>query len=266
MLLILSTHRENYRPEMRETASGISHSATLTPWFSHGRANTEMSTFMKHTLMLAMGLVSVVQLACNSEDASQSGSPAGGAASVDRTAVNGGSTNSTVASIGGATAGGAPGTETTRPAITSDFKVAINEIVPANKTGAIDEAGAYPDWLELYNHGTTEVSLAGFRLTDTIDDTTKGVLDAALKIPAGGVLRFWADGDVDEGSAHLSFKLAASGEGLFLFDPDQKLVDSVEWTTANPDAAFARFPDGTGAFSWCTTPTPNKVNGSACGG
>jgi hypothetical protein len=146
----------------------------------------------------------------------------------------------------------------------SNVKVAINEVVPSNKTGAIDEAGAYPDWLELYNHGTEEVSLAGFYLTDNIDEPTKGALDASLKIPAGSALLLWADGDVDQGALHLPFNLAASGEGLYLFDSEKKLVDSVEWTTANPDTAYARFPDGTGALSWCSTPTPNKANGSAC--
>lgn len=217
-----------------------------------------------------LAVVSVLQLACSSDDGSKSDNTSGGMSNTggmtgsSTTPINGGATNSTSADNGGSSGGGVTHAGTSSPVVTSDVKVAINEVVPSNKTGAIDEAGAYPDWIELYNHGAVEVSLAGFYITDNMDEPTKGALDASLKIPAGGVLLFWADGDVDQGVLHLPFNLAASGEGLFLFDPENKLVDSVEWTTANPDTAYARFPDGTGAWSWCGASTPNKANGSAC--
>jgi large repetitive protein len=214
---------------------------------------------MKYTMPLAMGIFAIMQWACSSSDGSKNESTVGGssnAAGNNSTIVEGGASNSTTSANGGTTS--------TKPVSQSDVELAVNEVVPSNKTGAIDEGGAYPDWVELYNYGSKDVSLEGFYLSDSPDEPTKAAFDASLKIPAGGVLVLWADGDTDQGAAHLPFSLAASSEGIYLYDSSKQLVDSVEWTNANPDTSYSRFPDGTGSFSWCAKPTPNKTNGSAC--
>ncbi|MGC4067590.1 MAG: lamin tail domain-containing protein [Polyangiaceae bacterium] len=118
---------------------------------------------------------------------------------------------------------------------------------------------------ELYNGSDEAISLSGFHLTDSVDDPTKSSMDASLTIKAGGVLLLWADGDRDEqGALHTTFSLSAAGEGVFLFDASGKLVDSTTWTNAAADATFARLPDGTGAFAWCASGTPNRTNGASC--
>lgn len=43
-------------------------------------------------------------------------------------------------------------------------QVVINEISSAQNKGYADEDGDYPDWIELYNKGTTSVNLEGYKL------------------------------------------------------------------------------------------------------
>lgn len=235
---------------------------------------------MKHLFTLSCALV-FVQLGCGSDDKASSQAGTGGSTATSTGQVGGnssaevgGNTSSsggTTTSAGGATtsaggataAAGSTGT-TTLPQSSYSGKLAINELVPSNHTGAIDETGAYPDWLELYNMTAQDISLSGFYVTDSLDALTKGPLDASLTIKAGGVLLLWADGDVDQGAFHMPFKLSAGGEGLYLIDPEQKLIDSVEWGQANADASYSRLPDGTGSFAWCSSGTPNRTNGQAC--
>ena len=51
--------------------------------------------------------------------------------------------------------------------------VTITEIVASNTSGLQDEDGAFPDWLELFNGGTTNVNLDGWFLTDSPANLTK---------------------------------------------------------------------------------------------
>jgi hypothetical protein len=146
----------------------------------------------------------------------------------------------------------------------SAAKVALNELVPANVTGATDEAGEADDWIELYNYGSEAVSLEGYGITDDSEIPYKKRFGSELSIPAGGVLVLWADGDTEQGAVHLPFKLKAEGEKVQLYDPSGAIVDEYEWTNAIDDVAFARFPDGTGSWLACPAPTYDAVNGSAC--
>lgn len=47
-----------------------------------------------------------------------------------------------------------------KPATTETIQ--INEVMAGNKQAVTDEEGNYSDWIELYNPGTTAVSLSGW--------------------------------------------------------------------------------------------------------
>ena len=144
-------------------------------------------------------------------------------------------------------------------------KIRINELMPANTSTIVDENGVYDDWVELYNGGSKEVDLEGYYMSDTSSDYFQRRLPAGLKIGADSVLMLWADGSISGGILHLPFKLSSVGEDIYLTSPDGKQIDSYQWTSAVADQSFARFPDGTGAFIVCASPTPNAKNGAACG-
>ena len=50
--------------------------------------------------------------------------------------------------------------------------VRINEVVSSNSV-YLDEDGDTPDWLEIHNYGTQDVSINGWSLSDDVDDLTK---------------------------------------------------------------------------------------------
>ncbi|HEY5960617.1 MAG TPA: lamin tail domain-containing protein [Polyangiaceae bacterium] len=223
--------------------------------------------------------LTAMAVACGSDDPASSNSSSGGTASVG--SDTGGSANSSnssnsggstaVSSTNGGTSGNATSTGTagsgsSAPVDRSPFagKLYINELVPSNKTGAADESGSFPDWLELYNDSSEDISVASFFMSDSADNPSEAVLAAGLVVKSKSTLLLWADGDIDQGVLHLPFKLSAAGESVSIFDKELKLIDTVSYPQASSDASYSRLPDGTGEFAWCAKSTPNQVNGSAC--
>jgi hypothetical protein len=102
----------------------------------------------------------------------------------------------------------------------------LNELLPYNQTGILDEAYEAEDWVELYNPGATSVRLDGWGLADDPDDVPWEFPDG-VEIPGGGYVLVWTDGDVDDGPMHADFRLSRDGESLLLFDPDGLVADQV---------------------------------------
>lgn len=64
-------------------------------------------------------------------------------------------------------------------------QVLINEGANANATQILDEDNDDPDWIELYNAGSTAVSLQGYGLSDKVDVPSKWTFPQVM-LPAGG--------------------------------------------------------------------------------
>lgn len=141
---------------------------------------------------------------------------------------------------------GCPTTETPQddddaPVVLPTFPLCINEFMPANGRGPIDETGEYADWIELHNPSDEAFSADGVRISDDPDDPDATVLDG-LTIEPGGFLLLWADGDVDEGDSHLGFGMSRDGGTLALLDAhDQGSV--IHYGTVADDVALARTED-----------------------
>lgn len=71
--------------------------------------------------------------------------------------------------------------------------VFINELVSSNTRGLIDESGATPDWVELFNPGLTDVPVSGYGLSDDPAVPFKWVFSNAT-VRAQGFLVVYADG------------------------------------------------------------------------
>ena len=139
----------------------------------------------------------------------------------------------------------------------------INEFMASNASTATDESGANPDWIELHNLGSSAVSLDGFYISDDLAEPDREPLDGSLSVPAGGYLILFADGDVDQGANHLSFRLAKAGEDVVLSTDGESAVEVVDSTTygeQQTDVSMARSPDGTGDFAASDSPTPGAAN------
>jgi hypothetical protein len=139
--------------------------------------------------------------------------------------------------------------------------VRINELVASNATGLMDESGAFPDWLELYNAGNDEADLSGYTLTDDPAEPQKWAFPAGTVIPGGDFLIVFADADPSTATeVHTSWRLSAAGETVQLVGPplaDLPILDEVVYPAMETDVAWA-FIDG--GFENDSTPTPGEPN------
>ena len=141
------------------------------------------------------------------------------------------------------------------------WELCINEFMAANATTIPDDTGVYVDWIELFNMTAEDVDLAGFTITDDLDEPDKHVLAAGLVVPAHGYLLLWADGMPELGLDHMGFSLAREGEELGLYDPNGTVLNHLEYEEQATDWSAARMPDGE-LDGWIidATPTPGQAN------
>ena len=129
----------------------------------------------------------------------------------------------------------------------------INEVMVQNDSSVVDDYGLHHSWIELYNSTHASMEISSVYLTN---DSTKPTLypvplgDVKTEIPALQHVLFWADGEPNKGTFHVSFKIKP-GETLYIFDSDQKTI--LDKVTIPADLAanttFARKADGQGGMS-----------------
>ena len=143
-----------------------------------------------------------------------------------------------------------------------DPDVIINEFMASNSTAYedVEYPGSFPDWIELINLRDHAVDLAGFTLTDDLQECNKYVIPEGVTIEASGYLIFWADADEEEGPTHLSFRLSKAGEQLGLCDPDLNPLTKLEFGQQVTDYSAARIPDASTTWDFDDTPTPGEAN------
>ncbi len=141
--------------------------------------------------------------------------------------------------------------------------IVINEFMARNTVTLADTAGAFEDWIELYNAGDVSVNLNGFHLSDNLAVPNKWALPA-VDLDAGAFLLIWADEDGNEGDTHANFRLNQNGEQIGLFlgeETDFAPVDTLTFGLQETDISTGRMPDGTEGFVVQTHPTPGQPNG-----
>ena len=154
------------------------------------------------------------------------------------------------------------------PADTWRYLIGTEEPVQTpEEEPAEDVDSGFLDWIELENHGTQPVPLAGWSLTDSASKPAKWVFPDIV-LPAGKRLVVaCSDADVRDPSAsllHTGFKLGREGEYVGLYNtegtavseiapgyPEQHLFHSYGWDATAGDYRF---------FS---SPTPGQANTGA---
>ena len=140
--------------------------------------------------------------------------------------------------------------------------VVINEFMASNDFTVADQDEEFDDWIELFNTTSSDIDLTGYFLSDNAYNLDKYDIPAGTIIPANGYLIIWADEDGMQEGLHANFKLSASGEELFLVNPDTIVVDEVTFGEQQTDISYARSPNGTGNFAFLS-PTFNSSNHGA---
>lgn len=140
-------------------------------------------------------------------------------------------------------------------------QVRINEIMADNlNTLADPDKGNYGDWLELYNTGSTSVSLSGYFLSDNLENPGKWVFPDGSKIAGNGFLLIWADND--NTGYHTNFRLSKGGEIVILSDPGLVVIDSITFIEQIEDVSYGRLNDGGSEWAYFSKPSPGTSNSS----
>lgn len=137
----------------------------------------------------------------------------------------------------------------------------VNEVMAVNDGGVLDEFGESEPWIEIYHAGAGELELGGMYLTSDVDMPLQWRIPAGLTIGAGGHVLFWADGSTAQGATHAAITLNAGGGTVALFASDgTTLIDVFEYGPQAPGASTGRYPDGKGAPTVLTGPSPGDWN------
>jgi uncharacterized protein (TIGR03437 family) len=166
-----------------------------------------------------------------------------------------------------AVANPAAGASTTQPPTQGTGQLLINEIMADNRNAFQDpdEPGAYDDWFEVFNPGTTAVDMSGMYITDNPSNPTKWKVPNGVTIAARGYLVFMADDNqTAQGPRHTSFSLNADGEALAIYQTNgTTLIDSVTFGLQQEDVSFGRITDGDSGWSIFRPATPGAANTAA---
>ncbi|MFY9152204.1 MAG: CotH kinase family protein, partial [Prolixibacteraceae bacterium] len=142
--------------------------------------------------------------------------------------------------------------------ISSFGQVYINEFMASNTSTIKDpDYNDDADWIELYNDGNTAVNLNGYYLTDNLNKPDKWKI-GNITLEAKAFVIFWADSR--DSISHTNFNLSASGEQIGLFSSGLAAVDTLSFSTQDPNISMGR---KTGANSeWALFPqaTPGEAN------
>lgn len=145
-------------------------------------------------------------------------------------------------------------------------QVMINEYSCSNVSTITDDLGNTPDWVELYNAGSSAVSLSGYFMSDKISNPTKWAIPPGVSVPANGRIIVWCSGEntVSGSNVHTSFKLTQTKpEALVFADPSGTIIDSMTLNPTLQNHSRGRITDGSPNWGVFTTPTPNAPNAGA---
>lgn len=118
--------------------------------------------------------------------------------------------------------------------------VLITEFMADNIRTLADENGDHPDWIELYNAGTTDVNLAGWYLTDDPLRLDRWQFPPTNLPPQKHLLVYASNKDraVSGAPLHTNFRLSAAADYIALVRPDGVTVES-----ATPSPFPQQVPD-----------------------
>lgn len=117
------------------------------------------------------------------------------------------------------------------------------------------------DWVELHNSTGSAVSLAGYGISNNPKNPAKWVFPD-ISIEPGEYLLLYATGSADKAqkkNLKLNFNISSTGETLFFFDPNGKLIDKLSAGRMRSGQSYGR--DGSDNRYYYADPTPGAQNG-----
>ncbi len=128
----------------------------------------------------------------------------------------------------------------------------INEVMVQNDSSSIDDYGLRHGWIELFNSTYAPMEISSIFLTNDPNVPKKYPVplgDVNTEIHPRQHVIFWADGEPNKGTFHISFTLEQGKDNwIGIYDADGKtLIDEVTVPASlAPNTTYARSIDGKG--------------------
>ena len=140
--------------------------------------------------------------------------------------------------------------------------VIINEVMASN---AVFINGRHDDWVELHNTGTSQVSLAGWHLSNDPYNPLRWAFPEGTVIAKDGYLIVYCAGsgnvtDGQKNALYADFKLSAQGDDICLTDPEGNTA-AVHFGPQYGNVSSG-IPAGADGWHYLETSSPGKANES----
>jgi hypothetical protein len=149
----------------------------------------------------------------------------------------------------------------------------LNEVLPNNfflgSNGITDRFGERDPWVELYNGGTTNISLAGCSLANNYTNLGQWAFPPNASIAPKQFLVVWLDGEPGESTAtefHANFRAAPDIGSVVLTRGTNlaSVIDHLNYSVPVAGRSYGSFPDGAvSGRRTMTLVTPNATNNPA---
>lgn len=144
------------------------------------------------------------------------------------------------------------------PAVSAQ-QIMINEVMTANASAILDPAYYnYSEWIELYNPGTQNVFVSGYRLSNDPANLALWKIPGSTYIAAKGFLVIWMD-KLNTG-LHANFRTRSDDELIFLSNTSGVIIDTVHIQKLFRNLSYGRNPDGAANWNLFLTPTRGAKN------
>jgi hypothetical protein len=144
----------------------------------------------------------------------------------------------------------------------ANASIVINEIMQSNVDCLFIDHDFPDSWVELYNNGTSVVSLTGWGFGETDNYADAWILNNTLYIPAKGFATIYLD--KEDTGLHANFKLDSGSSALYVFDRSGAVVDKISFKKQPaPNISYGREYDGANSWAYFTSATPGSTNNAA---
>jgi Lamin Tail Domain/CotH kinase protein/Carbohydrate binding domain/Immunoglobulin domain len=146
----------------------------------------------------------------------------------------------------------------------------LNEVEPENISGIPDNAGDRDPWIELYNAGTSPLSLDSYFLANSYVNLVQWPFPPGATLQPGEFKLVWADAEPAQATPevwHANFRLNPT-EGAValsrLINGAPHIVDFLNYQGIGPDQGYGSYPDGDAFFRRTLyVVTPAQTNSAA---
>ncbi|MFC2137806.1 CotH kinase family protein [Bacteroidota bacterium] len=140
----------------------------------------------------------------------------------------------------------------------SESQIILNEIMATNASAHMEtDFYNFPDWVEIYNNGSSGEMLSGYYISDNKDELKKWQLPS-VSLDSNEYYFVYCDEKAT--GNHTNFGLSAGGEKVYLCDNAGNIVDSVTYPKLYPNISFGRNSSDNNQWLFCATPTPGENN------